>query len=50
MDWSRELSVVCLHGECVIGLLKHKYAVLQGVLPSELVAEKDEQYAGVDEH
>lgn len=47
MDWSRELSVVCSHVECVIDLLKQKYTVLQGGLSIKLV-DKDERYAGVD--
>ena len=35
MDWNRELSlsVVRIHVECVIGLLKQKYTMLQSVIP-----------------
>ena len=33
MDWNRELSVVRIHVEPVIDILKQKYTILQGVLP-----------------
>lgn len=36
VDWSRELSVVRIHVERVIGLLKRKYAILQSTLPISL--------------
>lgn len=47
-NWSRELSVVRIHVERVIGVLKQKYTILQGVLPLSIVADKDEEYASVD--
>ena len=33
VDWSRELSSVRIHIERVIGMLKQKCSILQGVLP-----------------
>ena len=39
IDWSRELSVVRIHVERIIGLLKQKYTILQGVLPISLIAD-----------
>ena len=41
VDWSRELSNVRKHVERVIGVLKQKYTILQGVLPIALVGNKD---------
>ena len=38
IDWSRELSVVRIHVERVIGLLKNKYTILQSVLPIKLIS------------
>ena len=32
VDWSHELSVVRIHVEHVIGLLKQKYIILQSVI------------------
>lgn len=39
VDWSRELSVVRIHVERVIGVLKQKYTILQGVLPISLISD-----------
>ena len=33
VDWSRELSLVRIHVERVIGVLNQKYTVLQSILP-----------------
>ena len=33
VDWSRELSLVRIHIERVMGVLKQKYTILQNVLP-----------------
>ena len=33
VDWSRELSIVRIHMERVIGVLKQKHTILQGILP-----------------
>ena len=48
VDWSRELSLVRIHVECVIWVLKQKYTILQGVLPISIVANKDKQNASID--
>ena len=48
MDWSRELSVVRIHVERIIGVLKQKYTILQNVLPITFIADKDDQDATVD--
>jgi len=37
VDWSRELSIVRIHVERIIGVLKQKYTILQGVLPISLI-------------
>ena len=39
VDWSRELSVVRIHVERVIGVLKQKYTILQGTLPISLISD-----------
>ena len=36
VDWSPELSIVHIHVERVISILKQKYTILQGVLPNTL--------------
>ena len=41
VDWSRELSSVRIHVERVIGQLKQKYTILQGVLPICLISDND---------
>ena len=48
VDWSRELSQVRIHVERVIGVLKQKYTILQGILPISTVADRDEQNASID--
>ena len=48
VDWSRELSVVRIHVERIIGVLKQKYTILQNVLPITFIADKDDQDATVD--
>ena len=37
VDWSRELSLVRIHVERVIGSLKQKYTILQNVVPISLL-------------
>ncbi|XP_072039482.1 uncharacterized protein [Amphiura filiformis] len=37
VDWSRELSIVRIHVERVIGTVKQKYTLLRGTLPISLV-------------
>lgn len=39
VDWSRELSVVRIHVERVIGVLKQKYTILQSILPIALLSD-----------
>ncbi|XP_072021067.1 uncharacterized protein [Amphiura filiformis] len=41
VDWSRELSIVRIHVESVIGLVKQKYSILQGTLPLSMVGGID---------
>ena len=48
VDWSRELSVVRIHVERIIGVLKQKYTILQNVLLITFIADKDDQDATVD--
>jgi len=38
VDWSRELSIVRIRVERIIGVLKQKYTILQGVLPISLIS------------
>ena len=42
VDWSRELSSVRIHVERIIGTLKQKYTILQGVLPITYIGNVDE--------
>ena len=42
VDWSRELSIVRIHMERVIGTLKQKYTILQETLPISLISDTDE--------
>ena len=37
VDWSRELSIVRIHVEGIIGAVKQKYTILQGTLPISLI-------------
>jgi len=47
VDWSRELSIVRIHVERVIGVLKQKYTILQGTLPIRLIVG-DEDDSTID--
>ena len=47
VDWSRELSVVRVHVERVIGVLKQKYTILQGTLPISLLSDSDDDNEAV---
>ena len=38
VDWSRKLSIVRIHVERLIGQLKLKYTILQGILPISMVS------------
>ena len=48
LDWSRELSMVRIHVERVIGALKQIYTILQSVLPITVIADKDDGAATID--
>ena len=39
VDWSRELSIVRIHVERVIGIVKQKYTILQSILPISLISD-----------
>ena len=39
MDWSRELSVVRIHVERVIGVLKQKYTIFESTIPIALLSD-----------
>ena len=41
IDWSHELSVVRIHVERIISVLKQKYTILQGTLPINLISDDD---------
>ena len=47
-DWSHELSIVWIHVERVIGVLKQKFTILQGVLPISLIAGNDDTESTID--
>ena len=47
VNWSRELSVVRIHVERVIGVLKQKYTILQGTLPISLLSDSDDDNEAV---
>ncbi len=38
IDWSRELSIVRIHVERVIGVLKQKFTILQSTLPIAFIS------------
>jgi hypothetical protein len=48
VDWSRELSIVRIHVERLIGQLKLKYTILQGILPISLVSNSDSNISAID--
>jgi len=48
VDWSQELSVVRIHVEHVIGVLKKKYTILQSILPIALSSDSKGTLATVD--
>ena len=49
VDWSRELSVVRIRVERVIGALKQKYTILQGILPISLIQDERDSTSTIDE-
>jgi len=48
VDWSRELSLVRIHVERVIGVLKQKYTILQGTLPIRLIENENSETSTID--
>lgn len=48
VDWSRELSIVRIHVERVIGVLKQKYTILQSTLPISFIANRDQEATTMD--
>ena len=48
VDWSRELSIVRIHVERVIGVLKQKYTILQGILPISLIPDYQDSVSTID--
>ena len=48
VDWSRELSVVRIHVERIIGVLKQKYTILQGILPISLIQDESDITSTID--
>ena len=48
VDWSRELSIVRIHSERVIGVLKQKYTILQSTLPISFNVNRDQEATTID--
>ena len=48
VDWSRELSIVRIHVERVIGVLKQKFTILQSVLPINLISDNNSDPCTID--
>lgn len=48
IDWSRELSVVRIHVERIIGLLKQKYTLLQNTIPISLIQDNNDSKSTID--
>ncbi len=48
VDWSRKLSIVRIHIERVIGVLKQKYTILQNVLPINFISNVDNNLSTID--
>ena len=49
VDWSHEISLVRIHVERIIGVLKQKYTILQNVLPISLIQDdNDETQSTID--
>ena len=49
IDWSRELSAVCIHVECIIGVLKQQFTILPTILPISLIADTSDSQSTVNE-
>jgi hypothetical protein len=48
VDWSRELSIVRIHVERVIGVLKQKYTILQSIIPIALISDNNNINTTID--
>lgn len=48
IDWSRELSLVRIHVERVIGVLKQKYTILQNIIPISLIPDSKDTKSTLD--
>ena len=48
IDWSRELSIVRIHVEQVIGVLKQKYTILQNIIPISLIQDNNDTKSTID--
>jgi len=49
VEETRKITNVRIHAECVIGLVRRKYVILQSILPTELVkAKPGESLAPID--
>lgn len=49
VDWSRELSLVRIHVERLIGLVKLKYTILRSVIPISLLTKQNsDHYTTID--
>ena len=48
IDWSRELSIVIIHVEIIIGVLKQKYTILQSTIPICLINDGNDSNTTMD--
>ncbi len=48
IDWSRELSLVRIHVERIIGMLKQKYTILQNTIPISLIQDSSDTKPTID--
>ena len=48
VEFSKRLSKVYIHVECVIGLLKNKYSILQHTLPVLVKHKHDTDFSNID--
>lgn len=48
IDWSRELSLVRIHVERIIGVLKQKYTILQNIIPISLITDHRDEKSTID--
>ena len=48
IDWSKELSIVRIHVEIIIGVLKQKYTILQSTIPIRLIGDGNDTNTTLD--